>query len=66
MDPHISRFQDNNDFEGSMEDMMLARRAEKLYRTLSEKGEFAKLDKARHNEQYRNYLLQNFEDEDYF
>ena len=32
-----------------------------LYSSLMSQGRYAELDKAKHNEQYRNYLLENFE-----
>ena len=37
----------------------------RLYSSLMESGRYAELDKAKHNEQYRNYLLANFEDDYY-
>ncbi len=37
-----------------------------LYSSLMSRGKYAELDKAKHNEQYRNYLLENFEGDDDF
>lgn len=36
-----------------------------LYSSLMTQGRYAELDKAKHNEQYRNYLLENFEGDEY-
>ncbi len=35
----------------------------RLYSRLMTNGQYAELDKAKHNEQYRNYLLENYEDD---
>ena len=35
----------------------------RLYSSLMASGRYADLDKAKHNEQYRNYLLSNMEDD---
>lgn len=57
-------------FEGfpemSGQDRFMEFRAEQMYRKLAEKGEFAEIDKAKHNSNYRNYLLSNFDEGDYF
>jgi len=66
IDPHIARMQSeysnetggygmNQGFDGV--DMRVSR----LYEALENKGEFAMLDKAKHNENYRNYLLENLD-----
>lgn len=49
----------------SMEERFKARRAEQMYQRLAEQGRFSEIDKAKHNEHYRDYLLENFEDELY-
>ena len=35
----------------------------RLYSSLMASGRYADLDKAKHNEQYRNYLLSNLDDD---
>ena len=39
-----------------------ARKEERLFSKLEAEGRFADIDKAKHNEQYKNYLLENLED----
>ena len=39
-----------------------ARKEERLFSKLEAEGRFADIDKAKHNEQYKNYLLENFEE----
>lgn len=38
-----------------------ARKEERLFSKLEAEGRFADIDKARHNEQYKNYLLENLD-----
>lgn len=38
-------------------------REQRLYSRLMAEERYADLDKAKHNEQYRSYLLENFDDE---
>lgn len=39
-----------------------ARKEERLFSRLEAEDRFADIDKAKHNEQYKNYLLENFEE----
>lgn len=39
-------------------------RANRLFQSLEKAGRYAELDKAKRNEHYRAYLLENFEDTD--
>lgn len=48
--------------EMSGHDRFMEYRAEQMYRSLAEKGEFGEIDKAKHNENYRNYLLANYDE----
>ena len=76
MDPRMSRsmseydpsdpFADNSP---SMEERMLEHRAQRMYQSLAMQGKFSQIDKAKHDKNYRNYLLQNFDEDemgDYF
>ena len=79
MDPHIRAYRDrdladqlNGDFPdggnpqpGFGEDMGNSLRTARLYQKLEEKGDFATLDKAKHNEHFREFLLTNFEETDF-
>ncbi len=38
-----------------------ARKAERLFSKLAAEGRYADIDKAKHNEQYKNYLLENLD-----
>ncbi len=38
-----------------------ARKEERLFSKLEAEGRFADIDKAKHNEQYKNYLLENLD-----
>ncbi len=46
----------------SMEERLKERKAERVFQRLAEQGRFADIDKARHNNHYRDYLLENQED----
>ena len=48
----------------SMEERMLARRAERMYQGLAAQGKYSQIDKAKHDKNYRNYLLQNYDEND--
>ena len=45
----------SDDFPGGME--------QRLFNKLMTDGNYADLDKAKHNPQYRSYLMENYEDE---
>lgn len=51
--------QGQGDFESEIPGGM----EQRLYNKLMSAGNYADLDKAKHNPQYRNYLLENYEDE---
>ncbi len=38
-----------------------ARKAERLFSKLAAEGRYADIDKAKHNEQYKKYLLENLD-----
>lgn len=40
-----------------------ANRSHQLFSKLEREGKYAEIDKAKHNEHYLNYLLENFEDD---
>lgn len=77
MDPHIRAYreddQPNVDFPGGFmrpetdfdEDMGTSMRISRLYQSLEEKGDYATLDKAKRNEHFREFLLTNFEEQEY-
>ncbi len=43
----------------------MSMRISRLYQSLEEKGDFATLDKAKRNEHFREYLLTNFDEQEY-
>ena len=77
MDPHIRAFREDDqlyeDFPGDTmrppesfgEDMGTSMRISRLYQSLEEKGDYATLDKAKRNEHFREFLLTNFEEQEY-
>lgn len=64
MQGSFSGFEAFNEMSG--QDRFMEFRAEQMYRKLAEKGEFSQIDKAKHNANYRNYLLANYDSDDYF
>ena len=52
-----------NEFEGDSINEFPKGMEHRLYSSLMVQGRYADLDKAKHNAQYRNYLLENFEDD---
>lgn len=67
MDPHLRAYRDYDQPEGAPygEDMGTSIRISRLYQSLEEKGDFATLDKAKRNEHFRDFLLTNFEEQEY-
>lgn len=70
MDPHIRAYRDfdqNADqlYGNYQEDMGVSMRTSRLYQSLEEKGDYATLDKAKRNEHFREYLLTNFDEQEY-
>ncbi len=78
MDPHIRAYRDYDqnsdqpygDFpngrpNGFGEDIGMSMRISRLYQSLEEKGDYATLDKAKRNEHFREYLLTNFDEQEY-
>lgn len=67
IDPHVARIQaENNEqpdgfrMESGFDAMDF--RVNRLYQVLENKGEYAMLDKAKRNEHYRDYLLENIDE----
>ena len=50
---------------GFGEDIGMSMRISRLYQSLEEKGDYATLDKAKRNEHFREYLLTNFDEQEY-
>lgn len=50
---------------GYGEDIGMSMRISRLYQSLEEKGDYATLDKAKRNEHFREYLLTNFDEQEY-
>lgn len=78
MDPHIRAYRDYDqnadqpygDFPNGLpngfgEDIGMSMRISRLYQSLEEKGDYATLDKAKRNEHFREYLLTNFDEQEY-
>ena len=79
MDPHIRAYreydqQDDQPYgdlmrpgqeSGYGEDIGMSMRISRLYQSLEEKGDYATLDKAKKNEHFREYLLTNFDEQEY-
>ena len=75
MDPHIRAYREFDQTAEQLyeqmpgeipgEDIGMSMRISRLYQSLEEKGDFATLDKAKHNEQFRQFLLTNFEEQEY-
>lgn len=69
MDPHLRAYreydQPSDDGMGYGEDMGMSMRINRLYQSLEEKGDFATLDKAKRNEHFRDFLLTNFDEQEY-
>ena len=67
MDPHIRAYREQNEtyevFAG--EDIGMSMRISRLYQSLEEKGDYATLDKAKRNEHFRDFLLTNFDEQEY-
>ncbi|MBR5931771.1 MAG: hypothetical protein IKZ95_07080 [Lachnospiraceae bacterium] len=63
MDPHIRQYRemDQQGDNGYGTDMGSDLKAARLYDLLEQRGEFAELDKAKRNEHYREYLLENID-----
>ncbi len=79
MDPHIRAYreydQQDDQIYGDLmrpgqesgfgEDIGTSMRISRLYQSLEEKGDYATLDKAKKNEHFREYLLTNFDEQEY-
>ncbi len=61
IDPHITGSYGGYD-EGFGGEGGMDFRANRLYESLEKAGRYAELDKAKRNEHYRAYLLENFDD----
>ncbi len=55
--------EENSSYEGDSFDEFPRGMEHRLYSSLMMQGRYADLDKAKHNAQYRNYLLENSEDD---
>ena len=79
MDPHIRAYRESDQQDdqtsgdlkrpgmesGYGEDIGVSMRISRLYQSLEEKGDYATLDKAKKNEHFREYLLTNFDEQEY-
>ena len=75
IDPHVARMQSEYSEEGFGQERYegfgmgqgfegMDFRVNRLYQILENKGDFAMLDKAKRNEHYRDYLLENLDELD--
>ena len=63
MDPHLRQYREMNqeNSNGYEFDPGVDHRCSRLYELLEERGEYAELDKAKRNEHYRAFLLENLD-----
>ena len=63
MDPHLRQYREmNQETENEYEfDPGVDHRCARLYELLEQRGEYAELDKAKRNEHYREFLLENLD-----
>ena len=63
MDPHLRQYREMNQETGNgyKFDPDVDHRCARLYELLEERGEYAELDKAKRNEHYRAFLLENLD-----